>query len=233
MNPTKLLLLPALLLATLAAATPAPDDAAVVREQVLSYPLGVCAISGDELVPGATVDHVVEGRLVRLCCEDCKAGVAKRKDAVLAKIDAAVIAEQSPRYPSEVCLVSGEDLGSMGEPIDLVHGTRLVRLCCKGCKKGFALDPASYLADLDEAVKEARREDYPLDVCVVSGEELGSMGDPVEVVAGVELVRLCCKGCKKSLMKDPRKHLAKIRAAAREGEAAGEATDGAGAEAGR
>lgn len=55
--------------------------------------------------------------------------------------------------------------------------------------------------------------DYPLDVCVVSGEKLGSMGDPYEVVVEGKTVKLCCAGCEDQLRGDPATYLAKLDAA--------------------
>ena len=80
----------------------------------------------------------------------------------------------------------------MGDPIELVTGTRLVRLCCKGCIKGYKKDPAKYLAEVDQALIKAQRASYPLRTCPVSGEELGSMGEPIDLLYGTRLVRLCC-----------------------------------------
>lgn len=59
-------------------------------------------------------------------------------------------------YPLTTCVVSGEDLGSMGESFDYIHQQegqpdRLVRMCCDGCLKKFKKDPAKYLARLDAA----------------------------------------------------------------------------------
>lgn len=43
-----------------------------------------------------------------------------------------------------VCPVSGEALGSMGEPIVVTHEGKEVKLCCKSCLKDFNADPATY-----------------------------------------------------------------------------------------
>ena len=56
----------------------------------------------------------------------------------------------SKTHPLEVCIVSGEKLGSMGEPFVFVHEGREIKLCCKSCKKKFDKDPAAYLKKLDE-----------------------------------------------------------------------------------
>jgi hypothetical protein len=59
-------------------------------------------------------------------------------------------------YPLDTCVVSGEKLGEMGEPVDYIYKEdgepdRLVRLCCKMCIAKFKKDPAKYLKLIDEA----------------------------------------------------------------------------------
>ena len=54
------------------------------------------------------------------------------------------------------CPVSGETLGSMGEPFVYVHKEegkpdREIRLCCRMCLPRFKKEPAPYLAKLDAA----------------------------------------------------------------------------------
>ena len=51
---------------------------------------------------------------------------------------------------------------------------------------------------------------YPLDVCVVSGEKLGDMGDPVVFVHAGQEIKLCCKNCREDFDKEPAKFLAKL-----------------------
>ncbi len=48
-------------------------------------------------------------------------------------------------------------------------------------------------------------------VCPVSGDALGSMGDPVKVVVKGQTVFLCCSGCVEAIQKDPDKYLAKLK----------------------
>ena len=104
-------------------------------------------------------------------------------------------------------------LTAMGPPVDHVHNNRLVRFCCKMCRRNFKKDPAKFIATLDAAVIEQQRKTYALETCVVSGSKLGSMGDPVEVVIANRLVRLCCGGCKGRLRGDPSKYLEMVDAA--------------------
>jgi hypothetical protein len=68
-------------------------------------------------------------------------------------------------YPTETCVVSGDKLGEMGDPIDYLYTqkvdgkeqTRLVRFCCKGCIKSFKKEPAKFLKKLDEAAETKKR----------------------------------------------------------------------------
>lgn len=62
----------------------------------------------------------------------------------------------SPTYPLDVCVVSGQKLGSMGKPILLTHQGRTVKLCCQGCATAFKKDPDQYLAKIDAATKKGK-----------------------------------------------------------------------------
>lgn len=175
------------------------------------FPLRDCPVAQHEI--GENQDPVVrvyEGREVRFCCEDCIGVFEEDLKASLAEVDKEIIATQKPFYPGTTCLVSDEELGSMGEPIDIVWNNRLVRFCCKGCVKTFQKDPAAVIAELDEAVKAAQRDEYPLKTCLIAGEELGGMGEPTEMVVGNRLVRFCCEGCEGEFLKNPGVHLAKL-----------------------
>lgn len=51
-------------------------------------------------------------------------------------------------YPLDTCIVAGDKLGDMGEPIVLVHEGQEVKFCCEKCVPEFEKDPAKYLAKL-------------------------------------------------------------------------------------
>ena len=53
-------------------------------------------------------------------------------------------------YPLKVCVVSGEELGGMGEPYVHEHNGTTVKFCCKPCLKKFNEDPEGYLAKLKQ-----------------------------------------------------------------------------------
>ena len=56
----------------------------------------------------------------------------------------------SDDYPLKVCVVSGEELGGMGEPYVHEHNGTVVKFCCKPCLKKFNKDPGTYLAKLEQ-----------------------------------------------------------------------------------
>ena len=54
-------------------------------------------------------------------------------------------------YPMKTCPVSGEELGSMGDPVIVEHEGTTVKLCCKSCIKKFNADPEKYTTMVKEA----------------------------------------------------------------------------------
>jgi hypothetical protein len=50
-------------------------------------------------------------------------------------------------------------------------------------------------------------------VCPVTGEKLGSMGDPIKVLVGDAPIYLCCEGCVAKVKKDPETYLRKVKQA--------------------
>lgn len=180
------------------------------------YPLDTCPLSGKKLnAEGDPVIYEYKGRELRFSSKGCVQAFMKDPEGSLARIDAAIIAQQLPTYPMTTCPVSGDKLGGeMGEPVDVVFRNRLVRLCCKMCRAELEKDPAKFMAKLDAAVVDKQKPSYPLDACVVSGDKLGGeMGEPFDSVFNQRLVRFCCKGCLKDFQKDPWKYMAKIDAA--------------------
>lgn len=61
---------------------------------------------------------------------------------------AAKAADVKP-YPLKTCLVSGNDLDSMGGEIVKVYDGQQIKFCCKPCVKKFENNKAKYLAKLN------------------------------------------------------------------------------------
>jgi hypothetical protein len=193
------------------AAPAATDDASVIQAQLPSYPLKACPCC-DAPLGDKPVDVVVNGRLVRVCAQGCVETAKTKAAESIAKIDAGVIAAQKASYPLTTCPVKGEPLGE--DAVDVVAGTKLVRVCCKRCAGAVQKDATAAMAKVDAGWIEAGKKTYKVDVCPVSGEKLGSMGDPVDVLYGTRLVRLCCKSCTKEMRKDGAAVVAKVDALA-------------------
>lgn len=211
-----------LTLVAFAAAPALAEDAQTTA--VVPFTGKVCPVGGDP-VDASSLRLVHEGREVRLCCESCVGKFQKDPAKYLAAMDEQAAEAQRPLYPMTTCVVGGGELGSMGEPHELMHEGRLVRLCCEGCVGDFQKDPAGHLAKLDQAVIEQQSASYPLKTCAVSDEALGAMGAPTDVVVANRLVRLCCEGCEPGLREDPAAALAKVDAAWRASVKAGAPTE--------
>jgi hypothetical protein len=190
----------------------ADANTAIIQFQKPCYPLTTCAVSGEKLGKEA-VDTVIDGRLVRVCCKDCVAGAEKDKAAIFTKIDKGVVEQQRMAYPMKTCPTSGEALD--GDAVEVVVGTRLLKVCCQKCVAAVTENPEKALKALNDAYVAAQKPTYPLNTCVATGEEIGKDPEmkPVDFLYGTRYYRLCCAGCKKAIVKDPEGMWAKVEAA--------------------
>ncbi len=209
-----------------AASEPVSPALAVANDRLIAtqkptYPLDTCVVCDQPLASkNAATDVIHAGRLARFCCADCAAAFSGDPASSIAKIDAAIIASQSAGYPLETCIVSGEKLGSMGDPELEVVGTRLVELCCSKCETKLDENPAAAIAKIDAAFADAQRAAYPVTKCPLMNQaELGSMGEPVEIVYGTRLVRLCCAACVEEFWANPERTIAALDAMGKPGAA--------------
>jgi len=61
-----------------------------------------------------------------------------------------VTAEAVTPYPLETCIVADEPLGSMGEPVVIVHEGQEIKFCCDACQPKFEEDPQKFLNKLEQ-----------------------------------------------------------------------------------
>lgn len=196
----------------------------------------MCPVGKEPIVPSAgTVEY--KGKAIGLCCPGCGkqflAWDESRKDEFVAMAvahrepgmdhteraqpagDAAApdaAATWSDPYPIDTCPVSGQKLGSMGDPIVKKYDGREVRFCCGGCIDTFEADLAASWKKVDEAIVKDQVRYYPMQTCVVSGEPLVEGGEDIatNLVYGNRLVRLCCKMCEREFKADPKKFISKL-----------------------
>jgi len=143
----------------------------------------------------------------------------------------AVTIADSSAYPVDYCVVSGEKLGGMGDPVKYDYKGRTVMFCCGGCINKFEAEPAKYIAVLDAAVASAASTKAKqtaaadtmkakpatklteLDWCIVSGEKLGDMGKPIAYKWKDREMEFCCKSCVKIFEKQPLAYIARLDSA--------------------
>jgi len=56
-------------------------------------------------------------------------------------------------YPLDICVVTGQKLGSMGDPYIIKYQGKTVKFCCSSCIKDFNKDSAKYMSMIDDAEK--------------------------------------------------------------------------------
>lgn len=111
-------------------------------------------------------------------------------------------------YSLNVCPVSGEKLGTMGDPIVSAHDGREVRFCCAMCPKQLAADPAKFFAKIDALMVKDQSKHYPLTTDLVTDAKLGEK--PVDLVYNNRLVRLGDESSVAKFNAAPAKYLAKL-----------------------
>lgn len=73
----------------------------------------------------------------------------KQESTVTGEAAASAESTAAKPYPLDVCLVSGEKLGSMGEPVVIVHDGQEIKFCCDSCLPKFRENPEKYLSQLE------------------------------------------------------------------------------------
>jgi len=104
---------------------------------------------GIELIPVDAPEHFQDETPTAIMVRQILGAVAQfEKDpkTAMQKVDRAWIEAQIPSYSQKVCPVSHEALGGeMGDPVDYLYGTKLVRFCCKSCVRKFEKEPDKFL----------------------------------------------------------------------------------------
>ena len=175
---------------------------------IAAYPLDTCIVSGRSVAGDKAKTFEAGGRTFTTCCGNCQAKIEKDPETYVAKLDAAVIAQQEASYPLDKCPISGKALGSMGDPHKMVLAGHLVKLCCDHCSGKAKLKQDEIVKKIDAANYAKQKASYPVKVCVVTGDELGD--ETVDVMAGGRLVRFCCEDCIADFRKSPAKYMAKL-----------------------
>lgn len=171
---------------------------------------GICPIM-EKPVSADMKSTVVNGQQVFVCCPPCIAKIQADAKGSLQKVNAnyASFVQKERQAHSDhmhmaaqgICPVSGQKLGSMGEPIKVKVGADEVAfLCCKGCQ-GKELK-AEHWATVQANLAKAQG------VCPV-------MGKPVDAsmksaVVNGRKIFVCCPPCIKKIKAQPAAFVAKL-----------------------
>lgn len=71
----------------------------------------------------------------------------------------------------------------------------------------------AFAADANSAEPKRKIKSYPLDTCVVTENDLDSMGGAVTRVHEGQEVKFCCRACIRKFEKDPKKYLLRMERA--------------------
>ena len=115
-----------------------------------------------------------------------------------------------------LCPVTGEELGSMGEPIPVTVMGQTISVCCQACVRAVKRDPQKYIQivqnELQSQAPAPSRILAPLAraaqqrLCPVMGEELGTMGRPIPVMAQGGTIYVCCQDCVEAVSGNPARY---------------------------
>lgn len=97
----------------------------------------------------------------------------------------------------EICPISGQKLGSMGDPIEVQVGEEIVFLCCEGCMKQ-KIKPEHW-ATIHANFAKAQR------ICPVMKHDLPKK--PKWTIVGGQIIYVCCPPCTEKIAAEPEKYL--------------------------
>jgi len=187
-------------------------EQAVSEQEIIPYILDICPISKHKLgSKGEPIIKIYEGREIKLCRSKCERKFKKKPENSLAKLDKLIMKSQLELYPRTTCVITGNKL--VKESPYAIYQNTLVRFCCMACVQIFKNNPEPFMAKLAKSVIAKQSEHYPLTHCPASDQELGSMGEPVNLVYAGRLIKLCSKICIPKFEKDPKPIIEKLDAA--------------------
>jgi hypothetical protein len=85
--------------------------------------------------------------------------------------------------------------------------------CCEGDDADESTPAAAPAASAHEFKPVTPSASYPLNECLITGEELGPVEERVAFSYDGTEVQFCCPGCAKKFVKNPAPYLAKLAAA--------------------
>ena len=189
---------------------------------VKPYPLDKCIVSDEKLgVEGKPVVFIHEGQEIKLCCQDCRKDFDANPAKYLAKLPKVEAPKAEPKKAGMdhkmLCAccagdakaadgkAAGHDHGSAGKQDDKEkpkdHSSEA---------KPHDHDHAAATKPAEEKKTDGPAKPYPLKNCIVSDNDLDSMGEQASFVYQGQTIKVCCKPCIAKFEKNPAKYLKKL-----------------------
>ena len=126
----------------------------------------LCPVTGEKLGSmGSPIAVHVMGRTLQVCCNSCVSAIRRNPEMYLRQFDADLVSgnqvrpqsDDLHRFPAQethqptrrsqqkLCPVTGEELGSMGPPVAVNVGGRMIDVCCQACVGAVRRNPTKYL----------------------------------------------------------------------------------------
>lgn len=100
----------------------------------------------------------------------------------------------------KICPVTGDPLGSMGDPLKVKIGEEEIFLCCQSCTKGQI--NKEHWTTIHANFAKAQG------ICPVMEKPLPM--NPKSIAVNGQMVYICCPPCTKKIQADPNKYLTKV-----------------------
>ena len=194
---------------------PAADAAKSSYKVVDVYPITTCIVSGEKLDAKKQVATTANGRTFQVCSEECAKKLAAAPEEYSGKLDAKIIAEQSPFYALTTCPISNEKIEDGKGKFKVIDGV-MAHFCCSKCVGKAEANKVAVLQKVRDAAYQAQSKAWKLEKCPATDDKLKA-GDTVDVMVGMRFARLCCEDCVDEIKKDPAKFFAKLPAATGKG----------------
>jgi len=173
-------------------------DEALIAQQLPTYPLETCPITGLQLGSmGAPTQLVIDGTLVQLCCRGCTAKAKATAATIVARIHDEAFAQQDESYPLTTCAISGAAFPADVAPVNVMLGTTLVKIATQHGADTIAKAPAKYLAKITAMNPNLAKTSAP----AAKGAMAGCCGGPAEKPAEKKSGGCCGAGGSEPVVK--------------------------------
>ena len=173
---------------------------------------GTCPIMGKPITAESEFT-VVKGQKIFICCPPCTDKIKANVEDSLKKVNASYVSFVNAEKSAEsdrlhaaaqaICPVSGQKLGSMGDPIKVKVGDdEHAFLCCKGCI-GKQIN-AEHWKTIQTNLAKAQG------TCPVMGKKVDSSMESATVNG--RKIFVCCPPCIAKINADPNTYIAKLDA---------------------